>query len=211
MKQNLLNELLKKSDSVESYEIADDTDLIWIITTKIFSDGTPFEVLLDFDESQEVVSVVRTFIIPLNDNFFSKITTISLFMQNELNKWLQERFYPGSFALSFDFGKGTSFEGTLIYCCDMDKKSDLPMLSLTIGKAIKALIEIVDSIDKLIEKARETPELLDVEDAIFIDKLNTHENITDYELFEKTMIFALHPAFHKFLSNIDDEDSADGS
>ncbi len=209
MKQNLLNELLKKSDLVESYEIADDTDLVWIITTKICRDEIPFEILLDFDESKEVVSVVAMYIIPLNDNFFSKITTISLFMQNQLNAWLQEKGYVGCFSLSFDFGKETAFEANLTYACNIHKELDMPTLLKTIANSIKALTEIVDDIDIVIGKARETPELLDIDDVLYIDKINTPEKITDYELFEKTMIFALHPAFHEFLSKIDEEDSKD--
>lgn len=206
MMKEVLNALSNNS-FINKYELDEETSLAWIETTKVCRDGCPYEVLVDFDSKQDVVSVARIFTIPLNDNFFSKCSTISLFMANQLNSWLQEKGYVGSFSIFFDMGKETAFEANLTYCCNIHKEVDLPMLLRTMSGAIKALIEIADNIQLLIEKARSSPEKLEVDDAIFIDKINEPEKISDSELFEKTMIFALHPAFEDFLSSIDEKDS----
>lgn len=206
MMKEVLNALSNNS-FINKYELDDEKSLAWVETTKMCKDGFPYEVLIDFDGNQDVVTVAHIFRISLADNFFSKCSTISLFMANQLNSWLVETGYPGCFSLSFGFGKESAFAGNLTYCSNIHKGVDLPTMIRTMSCSIKALIEIVDNIETFIEKTRRTPELLEVDDAIFIDKINEPEKISDSELFEKTMIFALHPAFEDFLSSIDEKDS----
>ncbi len=201
-------DLLSKNDFINSFEINDDASLSWVETTKVCEDGRPLEVLVDFDE-EYVISVVKIFAIPLNDRFFSKSTTICLFLQNQLNAWLQQNACAGSFSLSFDMGKETSFQANLTYCCNILKGEEIALIVKMLRDSIGILIEIVDNIETITKKAKLTPELLDIDDALYIDKINTPEKITDCELFEKSMIFALHPAFYEFLSGIDEEDSKD--
>ena len=201
-------DLLSKNEYINTYEINEDEGLSWVETTKLCADGTPFEVLIDFDE-EHVISVVKIFAIPLSDRFFSKSTTICLFLQNQLNAWLQQKGCAGSFSLSFDMGKETSFQANLTYCCNILKGEEIALIVKMLRDSIEILIEIVDNIETITKKAKLTPELLDIDDALYIDKINTPEKITDCELFEKSMIFALHPVFHEFLSKIDEEDSKD--
>lgn len=206
MMKEVLNALSNNS-FINKYELDDEKSLAWVETTKMCKDGFPFEVLIDFDGNQDVVTVAHIFRIPLADNFFSKCSTISLLMANQLNIWLAESgCYPGGcFSLSFAYGKESAFSGDLTYCNNIHREVDLPTMIRTMSCSIKALIEIVDNIETFIEKTRRTPELLEVDDGIWIDKIN--EKISDSEMFERNMIWALHPAFEDFLSSIDEKDS----